>query len=166
MCFCLSLVHHSLSPNPSSLSHPTLTHSFTQPLLTLSPNPYSLSHPTLTHSLTQPFLTLSPNPSSLSHPTLPHSLPTLPHSLTQPSLTLTPNPPSLSHPTLPHSHSQPSLTVTPNPPSPFPFHTAPLAPRNLTLEVTSSQSINVSWTRPLFFRGQLLQYKVCMCLDV
>ena len=142
---CVSVFHWSII-----LSHPTLPHSLTQPFLTLSPNPYSLSHPTLPHSLTQPLLTLSPNPYSLSP---------------NPS-SLSPNPSSLSHPTLPHSHTQPSLTVTPNPPSPFPFHTAPLAPRNLTLEVTSSQSINVSWTRPLFFRGQLLQYKVCMCLDV
>ena len=109
-------------------------------------------------------ITLPPNPSSLSHPALPHILtqlsqPTLPHFLTQPSLTLSPNPS--------HSLTQPSLTLSrPTLPPPFSIHTAPLAPRNLALEVTSSQSIRVSWTKPLFFRGQLLRYEVCVCLGM
>ena len=75
-----------------------LSHTLTQPFLTLSPNPSSHSHPTLPHTLTQPFLTLSPNPSSHSHPT---------------SLTLSPNPSSRSHPTLLllfYSHSPSSFT--------------------------------------------------------
>ena len=142
MCFYLSLVYHTPSPNPLSLSHPTLPHS--HPTL-------SHSHPNLPHTFTQPFLTLSPNPPSHSHPTLP---------------TLSLNPSKHPHPTLPHSLTQPSLTLSPNSPSPFSFHTAPLAPRNLALQVTSSQSIRVSWTRPLFFRGQLLRYEVCVCLDM
>ena len=134
---------HNISVTMCTLSS-LVYHTPTQPSLTLSPNPSSHPHPTLPHYLTQPSLTLSPNPSSHPHPILPHSL-------TQPSLTLSPNPPSLSHPTLP---------------PPFSIHTAPLAPRNLTLQVTSSQSINVSWIRPLFFRGQLLRYEVCVCLGM